>query len=129
MSFTQFLIFAIIYSVAKHVFTLPPHYSFEKVGIRGRTYDSEKVAAKARFTLIETETGHKTKIVEKECDFLYFILEGKGVFEINNQKEACSKYDLVIIPHGTPFTYLGNLKMLLVSVPPWFAKQEETIDN
>lgn len=115
--------------VKKHVFTLPRDYSFARVGVKGKIYHSEGLSTKARFVLIETKKGHQTKIMEKECDFFYFILDGKGVFEISGEKEECSSSDLVVIPHNTPFTYSGNLKMLLISSPPWFAEQEETMDN
>jgi len=111
----------------EHIFHLPENYSFEKVGIKGKTFDSKALNDKVEFTIIETDEGHETKIVEKECAFSYFILEGQGDFEIDGVVEKCGKGDLIVIPKGTSFQYKGKMKMLLASAPWWFEEQEETI--
>ena len=111
----------------QHIFRLPDNYSFEKVGIKGKIFDTRNLSDKVEFSVIETEKGHETKIIEKECIFSYYILEGNGFFEIAGQKEECRPGDLVMIPKGTPFRYFGKLKMLLVSTPWWFPEQEESL--
>lgn len=111
----------------QYVFHLPEKYSFEKVGIKGKTFDTKSLSDKVEFSIIETDKGHETKIIEKECIFSYFILEGSGSFEIEGNVEKCSEGDLVFIPNDIPFKYTGNMKMLLVSVPWWFPEQEETL--
>lgn len=77
--------------------------------------------------MIETKTGHETTIIEHESNFVYYILEGNGYFEINDEKEQCTAGDLVVIPMGIKFTYRGELRMLLISTPPWREDQEETL--
>lgn len=109
------------------VFTLPKQYSFVKVGIKGKRLDGRDVNNKAGFCLIETEKGHKTKIIEHECDFNYFILKGRGYFRINGKKEVCRQGNLVIVPKNSVFDYRGKLKMLLVTTPPFWPEQEETL--
>lgn len=111
----------------QYVFSSPKEYSFEKVGIKGKTFDSKSLSDKVEFTIIETEKGHETKIIEKECIFAYFILEGSGSFEIGGIIEKCTKGDLVFIPSNTAFKYTGEMRMLLVSSPWWFPEQEETL--
>lgn len=111
----------------KHIFHLPEGYSFEKVGIKGKIFDSRGLSDKVEFSLIETKQGHETKIIEKECIFSYYILEGEGSFDIDGQKEKCRQGDLVMIPKGIPFQYFGKLKMLLVSTPWWYPEQEESL--
>ncbi len=110
----------------KHIFHLPEEYSFEKVGIRGKIFDT--LSDGVEFVVIETEKGHETKIREKECTFSYFVLEGEGNFEIEGKTERCQKGDLVFIPNNTAFKYTGRMKMLLVSTPSYFAEQEETLE-
>ncbi|MDO8663814.1 MAG: hypothetical protein Q7K28_03205 [Candidatus Wildermuthbacteria bacterium] len=113
----------------QHVFHLPKEYSFEKVGIKGKNFESAKsLTDKAKFTIIETEEGHHTKIREKECTFFYYILEGGGIFEIDNENEECQKGDLVVIPNNAIFKYTGTMKMLLVTIPWWYPEQEETLE-
>lgn len=109
------------------VFHLPEKHSFEKVGIRGKIFDTKSVSDEMEFTVVATEAGHQTRIREKECIFSYFILEGAGSFEIDGNIEACSAGDLVIVPRGVAFQYTGKMKMLLVSTPWWFPEQEETL--
>lgn len=101
--------------------------SFDKVGIKGKIFPSIEISSKAEFVLIETDYGHETTIRERESDFIYYIIEGSGIFEINDKDEACGKGDLVVIPAGSKFTYKGALKMLLVNTPLWHEEQEETL--
>lgn len=110
-----------------YVFHFPEKYSFEKVGIKGKIFDTKSLSDKIEFSVIEVEEGHETKIIEKECIFSYFILEGSGSFEINGNTEECAKGDLVFVPNGAAFRYAGKMKMLLVSTPWWFPEQEEAL--
>ena len=111
-----------------YVFHLPEEYSFEKVGIRGTNFDTKNLSDKAKVAIIEIENGHETRIKEKECAFFYFILEGKGSFEIEDKIEECQKGDLVVIPDNTVFKYTGKMKMLLITTPWWYPEQEETLE-
>jgi mannose-6-phosphate isomerase-like protein (cupin superfamily) len=111
-----------------HVLKPPIENSFEKVGIKGKIYPSkELIGEHAGYVLIETETGHETTIIEHESIFTYYILEGSGYFEINDDREDCVTGDLVVIPKGAKFTYKGKLKMLLITTPAWREEQEETV--
>ena len=80
------------------------------------------------FVLVETETGHETEIIEHESTFSYYIFEGSGYFQVEDEREDCAVNVLVIILPGKRFAYKGRLKMLLVCTPPWREEQEETID-
>jgi len=111
------------------VFHSPENYSFEKVGIKGKIFDTKFLSDKIEFSVIEVEKGHETKIIEKECIFSYFILEGSGSFEIGGVSEKCTKGDLVFIPQNTAFQYMGKMKMLLVNAPWWSPEQEETLNQ
>lgn len=110
-----------------HVLKLPSTYSFEKVGIKGKKFSVADVTQKTGICQIETEVGHETTIIEHECDFIYYVLEGEGYFVIDNQSENCIKGDLVVVPAGTKFRYVGNLKMLLITTPAFYPEQEEAL--
>ena len=111
----------------KHVFKLPDEYTFKKEGIRGTNFDSINLSDKAKFAVIETETGHGNKIREKECSFFYYILEGEGNFEVNGEIEECQKGNLIVIPSGSVFKYTGKMKLFLTTIPFWYPEQEETL--
>lgn len=104
----------------------PKDFSFERVGIKGKIFPTSHLTAKTEYFLVETEKGHETSIMELECDFIYYILSGKGYFIIDGIKEECEEGDLVVIPSGKKFTYKGKLRMIATSTPPWKAEQEKT---
>jgi len=110
-----------------YVIKEPKDFDFEKVGIKGKIFPIKNLTRKTHFVIIEAEKGHNTKIIEHESDFVYYILAGKGYFEIDGEKEECEAGNLVVIPAGHKFIYKGNLRMLLSSTPPWREEQEETI--
>ena len=66
-----------------HVFKEPKQFSFEKVGIKGKIFPIEALTNKTQYFLVEIEVGHETRIIEHACDFIYYVLEGSGYFEIN----------------------------------------------
>ena len=112
----------------QYVLKEPIEPSFEKVGIIGRIFDSTKLTSKCEFFTVTTRFGHETTMIQHGCDFIYYILEGSGVFLINDIEQACEQGNLVVIPQGTKFTYKGTLKMFVASVPPWSQEQEETVE-
>jgi len=110
-----------------HVLKKPNAYSFEKVGIKGKKFSVADITSKTGVCQIETEKGHATTIIEHKCDFIYYVLEGSGHFEIDGQRESCVEGDLVVIPADSKFRYVGKLKMLLITTPAFFPEQEETL--
>ena len=110
-----------------YVLKKPSDYSFEKVGIKGKKFSVAEITSRTGICVIETEKGHETTIIEHKCDFIYYILEGSGYFEIDGQKKDFVREDLVIVPAGSTFRYVGKCKMLLITTPPYFPEQEETL--
>lgn len=110
-----------------HVIKEPKQFSFEKAGIKGKIFPLETLTKKTEYFLVETEGGHQTKIIEHACDFIYYVLEGSGYFEINGIRENCAASDLVVVPADSTFTYKGKLKMIATSTPPWREEQESTV--
>lgn len=107
-----------------HVFQEPDEIAFNRAGVIGKIFPAEAVTDKADFLLIETDQGHETTIVEQECLFVYYVLNGQGYFEIEDKREDCRAGDLIVIPAGKKFTYKGKLRMLLMNTPKWSSEQE-----
>ncbi|KKP87240.1 MAG: hypothetical protein UR89_C0004G0029 [Candidatus Roizmanbacteria bacterium GW2011_GWA2_35_8] len=110
-----------------HVLKLPKDYSFEKVGIKGKKYFAQELTKKSGFVFVETEKGHQTIIVNHKIDCFYFVLEGNGYFKIDDVRETFSKYDLIVIPAESKFTYKGKAIFLRITTPPYYPEQEETL--
>lgn len=71
-----------------------------------------------QFILLEVEDGIDVALCQKECDYFYYILDGRGYFVIEGLREGCMKNDLVVIPAGKKFIYKGKMKLMLISMPP-----------
>ena len=54
---------------------------------------------------------------------IYYILEGTGVFMIDNQNYDVGPGLLVEVPPGVEYSYSGSMK-ILVSYPRWFEGNE-----
>jgi mannose-6-phosphate isomerase-like protein (cupin superfamily) len=106
------------------VFPEPSTWTFENAGVRGKIFPVDALTSKAGFLIIETDSGHQTTIIERDSDFVYYVLSGSGIFSINDIDEPCGAGDLIIVPHGSKFTYSGHVRMLLITVPKWTAEQE-----
>lgn len=110
-----------------YVIQEPDTYVIDKVGIHGKLYPTRSLLSSSEYILMTVQKQHETTIVERESNFVYFILSGSGYFIINGVSEPCRKGNLVVIPKGTPFTYKGKMRMLLICTPPWRQEQEQTL--
>lgn len=113
--------------MTSHVLKISKDYTFKKVGIKGKIFPVKLLSQKSGVIYLETDTGHETTIVNHVCDVFYYVLNGKGYFEIDGQKENYNQGDLIVIPNETPFTYKGSSKMLRITTPAFYPEQEETL--
>lgn len=61
--------------------------------------------------LVEVEESRKTYCKIKNSPIYYYIIEGQGIFLIDESIEA-KKGDLIEITANKKYTYKGNMKML-----------------
>jgi mannose-6-phosphate isomerase-like protein (cupin superfamily) len=76
--------------------------------------------------LLHVHKGHDTFMISKALTRFYYIIEGSGVFTIDNQKHDVEPGLLVEVPPGVEYSYSGSMKILLVSHPRWFHGNEQT---
>ena len=76
--------------------------------------------------LLDVHKGHDTFIISKALTRLYYIIEGKGAFTIDNQRYDVAPGLLVQVPPGVEYSYSGSMKIFLVSYPRWFEGNERT---
>jgi mannose-6-phosphate isomerase-like protein (cupin superfamily) len=75
---------------------------------------------------LDVHKGHDTFIISKALTRIFYIIEGTGVFTIDNQKYDVAPGLLVEVPPGVEYSYSGSMKILLVSHPRWFEGNERT---
>ena len=74
---------------------------------------------------LDVQKGHDTFIISKALTRIYYIIEGTGVFTIDNQKYDVGPGLLVEVPPGVEYSYSGSMNVLLVSHPRWFHGNEQ----
>jgi mannose-6-phosphate isomerase-like protein (cupin superfamily) len=74
--------------------------------------------------LLDVHKGHDTFIISEALTRIYYIIEGTGVFTIDNQKYDVVPGLLVEVPPGIEYSYSGSMKIFLVSHPRWFEGNE-----
>jgi mannose-6-phosphate isomerase-like protein (cupin superfamily) len=73
---------------------------------------------------VDVHRGHDTFMISKALTRVYYIIEGRGVFTIDNQNYDVAPGLLVEVPPSVEYSYFGSMKILLVSYPRWFQGNE-----
>jgi mannose-6-phosphate isomerase-like protein (cupin superfamily) len=76
--------------------------------------------------IVDVHKGHDTFQISKALTRIFYIIEGTGVFTIDNQKYDVVSGLLVEVPPGVEYSYSGSMRILLVSHPRWFEGNERT---
>jgi mannose-6-phosphate isomerase-like protein (cupin superfamily) len=108
-----------------HVLAASSSPSFVMEGLTGYEFQPLKDQDFA-VHLVDVHKGHDTFQISKVLTRIYYIIEGKGVFTIDNQGYDVASGLLVEVPPGVEYSYSGSMKMLLVSHPRWFEGNERT---
>jgi mannose-6-phosphate isomerase-like protein (cupin superfamily) len=75
----------------------------------------------------ETEVGHLEEFKDAVSTHIWFIIEGKGTFVIDDEKVEAGPKDLVVVPAGKRIHYFGKMKMLLCTTPSFNEKNEQHV--
>jgi len=100
---------------------------FDKHGVRMRVYTGAADGAPAGVVYQETESGHAEEFCHEKSAFVYYIIEGEGRFVIGGVEHAVRGGDVVVVPPGNSIYFLGRLRQVLVTVPPWEERFERHI--
>ncbi|MPM61171.1 hypothetical protein SDC9_108027 [bioreactor metagenome] len=99
----------------------------EKHGVCMRIYTTKNDSPNAAILYQETETGHAEEFFHEKSDFLYYILEGSGIWVVEDREFEVRAGDAVIVPSGNRFWFRGNLKQICITAPAWEEKYERHI--
>jgi mannose-6-phosphate isomerase-like protein (cupin superfamily) len=75
----------------------------------------------------EVEIGHLEEFSDDVSTHMWFIIEGKGTFVIDDEKVEVSQKDLVVVPPKKRIHYFGKMRMLLCTTPAFNAANEHHV--
>jgi predicted house-cleaning noncanonical NTP pyrophosphatase (MazG superfamily)/mannose-6-phosphate isomerase-like protein (cupin superfamily) len=101
----------------------------EKHGVRMRIYTTKFDCRNAAVLYQETETGHAEEFLHEISNFVYYIIEGRGTWTIEDKEYEVQAGDVVVVPAGKKFWFRGNLKQVCVTAPAWEEQYEHHIRN
>jgi mannose-6-phosphate isomerase-like protein (cupin superfamily) len=102
---------------------------FEKQGVRMMVYNSKDQCPEASIVYQETQKGHREEFYHSKSNFIFYIIEGRGTWYIEDQPYDVKAGDVVIIPPNNRFYYKGNLKQICITSPAWEEEFEHHIRN
>lgn len=92
--------------------------SYSQKGLSGYKFSLENPNVEIYF--VDVKQGHDTYLISKKCSHIYYVLEGKGFFDIENKKHQVKSGMLIEVSPNIEYTYSGKMKLLLIMNPPWF---------
>lgn len=85
-----------------------------------------KVSPELDISKVEVAEGHFEEFKNTSW-FIYYVIEGAGVYVLNDEKLSVSKGDVISIPPNTRIHYFGTMRMVLIVNPPWQEENETHI--
>ncbi len=98
-----------------YIKNLPSNPSFIQKGLSGYNFELNNKEISISFE--DCFKGHDKYHTNINSSKIYYILDGKGKFKINNEIFDVKKDDLVEIPPNTEFVFAGKMKLLLIMSP------------
>ncbi|AKB52297.1 hypothetical protein MSBRW_3044 [Methanosarcina barkeri str. Wiesmoor] len=99
----------------------------EKKGVKMRIYTTKAESGNAGVLYQETQKGHTEEFLHEKSDFIYYILEGRGVWIVEDKEFEAQAGDVVVVPAGKRFWFRGNLKQVCITAPAWEEQYERHI--
>lgn len=92
---------------------------FEKHGVTMRVYNTKDQCPEASVVYQETKKGHLEEFYHGKSNFIFYIIEGSGIWFIEDVPHEVCAGDVVIVPPNTRFYYKGSLKQICITSPAW----------
>lgn len=104
----------------RYIHSTPLLPSFESAGLFGFVYGPLQEKALEVY-VIESCKGHDTFTSSRRATRLYYVIEGLGYFTISDRRYDVRPGELVEVPPNVEYTYCGQMKLLVISKPRYFA--------
>ncbi len=91
--------------------------AYSQKGVNG--YKFPLTNKDAEVYLVDVKNGHDNYLISKKIIHTYYIISGKGVFDIGGNLYKVKARDLIEAKPKIEYTYSGKMKMLLIMTPPY----------
>lgn len=98
-----------------------------KHGVDMWVYDTANGCSHAAVVYQETKMGHAEEFYHDCSAFVFYIIEGSGIWVIEDEEFPVEASDVVVVPPGKRFYYRGALKQVCITAPAWDAEHEHHI--
>lgn len=99
----------------------------EKHGVKMFIYNTGEECPQAAVVYQKTKKGHMEEFYHEKSAFIYYILEGKGTWIIEDEEYEVKAKDVIIVPPGKRFYFKGELEQICVTAPAWDEKYEKHV--
>lgn len=96
--------------------------NFKQDGLNG--YTSELECKNLSISFEDVYKGHEKYAMNTESYSIYYVVEGRGTFKIDEELYDVERGDIVEIPPKTKFVFKGEMKLLLIMNPPFDIKND-----
>ncbi len=103
-----------------YIYSLPTEMAFDTKGVFGYAFGALRQKDLEIYYIV-VERGHDTFIVSKTITRIYYIIAGEGNFTIDGRDHNVSAGMLVEVPPKVEYSYSGQMTLLAISKPRWFA--------
>lgn len=108
----------------EYVYSRSEAKTINKFGVDITLYDTN---APSNIVYEDVKVGHLQEWYSDVSTYQWFLIEGQGVFVINDEKHLAGAGDLVVVPPKNRMHYFGNMKMVLVTTPAYEEKNEHEV--
>jgi mannose-6-phosphate isomerase-like protein (cupin superfamily) len=111
-----------------HSDEVPQEAQPERSMVLRRVINADRHSAAISVTWVRI-TGHHDRVVNQDCDRVYYVIEGAGRFQVGDGApvEAVAGGDFVFIPRGTPYEFDGNMLYLVMNGPAFRAGSDAVL--
>lgn len=106
----------------KYIKKRPVNPSFEQKGLTG--YNFNLTCKDISLSYEDVFKGHDTYDLNEYSSKIYYVLEGEGTFCIENEKMKVKQGEVIEVPKGANFVFVGKMKLLLI-MSPAFRPQDD----
>lgn len=109
------------------VFKKTEALKLEKHSVRMWVYNCAEGCPQAGIAYQETETGHAQEFYHDKSAFVFYIIEGRDTWVIEDEEYPVESSDVVFVPPGKRFYYKGRFKQICITAPAWEEKFERHV--